>query len=194
VIAIPAILLLFGVAQPVPPAAAERLFDAGDTWEQFLGAVVMQQELWRRTAADAAVSADFVERVRRAGRGLQLLVVAEDWCPDSAYSVPYVARLAASAQVPLRIVDRLKGESLMRTHRTNDGRTVTPIVVVLRQGADVGAWIERPLVLQKLFRSMSSSPDNARQFAERGKWYEADRGVTVLTEVVALIEQTRAAK
>ena len=187
-------LLLAAVAQTVPRAEAERLFDSGDTWPQFLDKVEAQRELWHRTAAGAAVSSDLVNRVQRAGKGLRLLVVAEDWCPDSAYAVPYVARLADLTQVPLRIVDRLKGESLMRAHRTADGRTVTPTIVLLRDGVDVGAWVERPEVLQQLFRSMGSSPESARQFAQRDSWYEADRGVTVLTEIVALVEQTRATK
>jgi hypothetical protein len=194
VIAFSIVLLLAAVAQTVPRAEAERLFDSGDTWPQFLDRVEAQRELWRRTAAGAAVSQDLVNRVQRAGKGLQLLVVAEDWCLDSAYAVPYVARLADLTQVPLRIVDRLKGESLMRAHRTSDGRTVTPTIVLLRDGVDVGAWVERPEVLQQLFRSMGSSPESARQFAQRDSWYEADRGVTVLTEIVALVEQTRATK
>ena len=187
-------LLLAAVAQTVPKAEAERLFDSGDTWPQFLDKVEAQRELWRRTAAGAAVSPDLVNRVQREGRGLQFLVVAEDWCPDSAYTVPYVARLADLTQVPLRIVDRLRGERLMRAHPAADGRTVTPTIVLLRDGVDVGAWVERPEVLQQLFRSMSSSPESARQFAQRGSWYEADRGVSVLTEIVALVEQTRASK
>jgi len=194
VIAFSIVILIAAVAQTVPRAEAERLFDSGDTWPQFLDRVEAQRELWRRTAAGAAVSQDLVNRVQRAGKGLQLLVVAEDWCLDSAYAVPYVARLADLTQVPLRIVDRLKGESLMRAHRTSDGRTVTPTIVLLRDGVDVGAWVERPEVLQQLFRSMGSSPESARQFAQRDSWYEADRGVTVLTEIVALVEQTRATK
>ena len=83
-IAFSIVLLLAAVAQTVPRAEAERLFDSGDTWPQFLDKVEAQRELWHRTAAGAAVSSDLVNRVQRAGKGLQLLVVAEDWCPDSA--------------------------------------------------------------------------------------------------------------
>jgi Thioredoxin len=186
--------LLLVVSLQAAALEPARLFEAGEPWERYLDRVDRQRELWVRTSADATVSPELVERVRRAGQDLQLLVVAEDWCPDSAYSVPYVARLAALAQVPIRIVDRATGESLMRAHRTTDGRTATPTVVLLRQGVDVGAWVERPAVLQELFRSIGTSPESARRFAQRGEWYEADRGVTVLKEIVALVEQTSAAK
>ena len=168
------------------------LFEAGQTWEHYLDRVDRQRELWLRTVADATGLPELVERVRRAGQDLQIHVVAEDWCPDSAYSVPYVVRLAALAHIPLRILDRATGESLMRAHRTADGRTATPTVVLLRRGLDVGAWVERPAVLQELFRSIGDSPENARRFAQRGDWYDADRGVTVLKEIVALVEQTGA--
>ena len=53
-----------------------------------------------------SVPSDVVERFRRVSGGLRILVVAEDWCPDSVNAVPYIAGLASSASVPLRIVDR----------------------------------------------------------------------------------------
>ena len=101
--------LLLVVSLQAAALAPERLFEAGEPWERYLDRVDRQRELWLRTSADATVSPELVERVRRVGQDLQLLVVAEDWCPDSAYSVPYVARLAALAQVPIRIVDRATG-------------------------------------------------------------------------------------
>jgi hypothetical protein len=38
-------------------------------------------------------------RFRRVGGDLPLPIVAEDWCPDSVHTVPYVAALAAQAGV-----------------------------------------------------------------------------------------------
>jgi hypothetical protein len=98
--------------------------------------------------------------------------------------------LAQSAGIPLRILDRTAGEPLMRAHPTSDGRTVTPTIVLLRNGRDAGAWVERPAELQQMFLSMSASPENAQRFAQRHLWYESDGGRTVLQEVLALIEQT----
>lgn len=168
----------------------ERLFESGQNWPQFLAGVSAQRELWMKTESAVTVPADFVERATKTSRGLQLLVVAEDWCPDSAYSIPYVARLAQSAGIPLRIVGREAGEPLMRAHPTRDGRTVTPTVVMVRNGRDVGAWVERPAELQQMFLSMSTNPENAKRFSQRHLWYESDGGLTVLKEVLALIEQT----
>jgi hypothetical protein len=189
-----ALLLSVASLQLTPIDPAGHLFNAGLTWERFLDGVTMQRELWIRTINEATVPADVIDRFVRAGEGLQLIVVAEDWCPDSAYSVPYVARVAGQAGIPLRIIDRAKGEPLLRVHRTIDGRLATPTVVVLRYGVDVAAWVERPKVLQDWFRLMSVDPESARRFADRGAWYEADRGRTMLRELAALVEQTSGKK
>ena len=189
------ILLLVALlpqASPRPTATDEPLFERGKTWQQFLASVSAQRELWSKTESAVAVAPDLSDRAKRAGDGLQLLVVAEDWCPDSVFTIPYVARLAESAGIPLRIFDRASGEALMRAHPTRDGRTATPTIVLRRNGRDVGAWVERPSELQEMFFSMSTNAENARRFAERQTWYESDGGRTVLKEVLALIEQTRA--
>ena len=121
-------------------------------------------------------------------------MIAEDWCSDSVFTVPYVAQLASSAGVALRVVNRAMGEPLMDRHRTPDGRTATPTIVLLRGGREVGGWVERPAVLQTMFLSMATSPESARRFADRQAWCEADRGLTALSEIVALVEQTNATK
>ena len=174
------------------PVTGDRLFESGKNWQQFIAAVSAQRELWLKTEAAVTTAPDLIDRAKKAGRGLQLLVVAEDWCPDSAFTIPYVARLAESADIPLRILDRAAGASMMQAHPTADGRSATPTVVLWRNGRDVGAWVERPAALQEMFFSMSTNPENARRFAQRQAWYESDAGRTVLKELLALIEQTRA--
>jgi hypothetical protein len=171
---------------------ADLLFRDGKTWEQFLSGISDQRALWQRTESTVTVPPELTERMSAASQGLRLVVVAEDWCPDSAFTVPYVARLARLAGVPLRIVDRSMGELLMIAHRTPDGRTATPTIVLLRNGQDIGAWVERPAELQQMFLSMSTNAENARRFSQRQTWYESDRGLSTMREIVALIERTRA--
>jgi hypothetical protein len=176
------------------PLDAPALFNRGRTVEQFVQTTTQQRELWARNVAAATVEPGMVERFRRAGRDLRLLIVAEDWCPDSVHTVPYVAALAAQAGVDLRIVDRVSGAAIMNRHPAPDGRAVTPVVVLLRHDIDVGAWVERPSVLQSLFQSIGTNPENAKRFAQRRAWYNADAGRTTVAEVVALAEQNARAQ
>ena len=185
------VAVLTQAAANSPHADGEMLFRNGKTWEQFLDGVSRQRDLWVSTEAAVSVPPEFIERVSAASQGLQVIVVVEDWCPDSAFAIPYVARLAAAAAVPLRVVDRAAGEALMAVHRTPDGRTATPTIVLFRNGRDVGAWVERPAELQNMFLSMSTNPENAKGFSQRRTWYESDGGLSTLREIVALIEQTR---
>jgi hypothetical protein len=187
-------LLVFAVCACVQAAGqgdqAARLFDSGITFDQFLGQTKAQREVWLKNASRTDVPPDAVNRLKRVREGLRLLIVAEDWCADSVHTVPYIANLAAAAGVDVRIVDRASGESVASAHRARDGRPVTPIVVLLRNDRDVGAWVERPAVLQQLFFAMAGSPEKARQFAERATWYDEDRGRTTIAEFVALAERT----
>jgi hypothetical protein len=157
--------------------------------EQFVQATTQQRNLWVQNVAAAKIEPRMVERFRRAGKDLRLLIVAEDWCPDSANTVPYVAALAAQAGIDLRIVDRVSGAAIMKRHPAPDGRAVTPVVVLLRRQVDVAAWVERPALLQSLFQSIGTNPESARQFAQRQTWYDADRGRTTVAEIVTLAEQ-----
>lgn len=166
------------------------LFARGRSWSQFLDGVRAQREPWIKASAAATLSPDDARRFRRASGGLRLLVVAEDWCPDSLNALPHVAQLASAASVPLAIVDRSVGASLMDRHRTTDGRIATPTIVLVRDGREVDAWVERPAIVQRWFLSMATSPESARLFGDRQAWFERDQGRTVVRELIELAEQS----
>ena len=171
-------------------SGVERLFDSGATWDEFVTTITAQRDVWKMTSARAHVSADAIERFRRISTGLRFLVVAEDWCFDSAQVVPYVVALAKSAAVPLRIVDRQRGDALMKRHPTPDGRPATPTIVVLRGPEERGGWTERPAVMQRWFLSMATDAESATQFTNRQAWYEADQGRTTIGELIALVARS----
>jgi len=188
------VFLVFVLCARVPVAAQGvapgRLFDRGITFVQFLDHVRAQRDVWLKNASSTDVPSDAVSRLKAVREGLRVLIVAEDWCIDSVHTVPYVASVASAAGVNVRIVDRTIGKSIMALHRSRDGRPVTPVIVLLRNGRDMGAWVERPAPLQQMFFSMAASPEAARRFAERAEWYDHDRGRTTIAEFVALAEQT----
>jgi len=170
-------------------AAAIAAFDKAPGWSQFLADVKRQRERWTGNAERAIVPPALAARLERAAPGLRMLIVAQDWCVDSANTVPYVARLAASAQIPVRIVDRAAGAAVMNAFRSRDGRSVTPLVILLREDRVAGVWVERPATLQRDFESMAADPAARRRFEDRQAWYDADRGVTTMTEIVELAER-----
>jgi hypothetical protein len=183
-------LHLLGSASTAPnsPIEAASLFDRGVTWDQFLRSVKVQEPLWQANASWTEISPELVERLKRVSSGLRILIVTEDWCADSVHSVPYIARLAARVRIDLRIVDRTIGKPVMSRYRTPDGRGATPVVVLIRNDRDSGAWVERPAALQAWFVAMRSQHDSQR-LARKEEWYTRDRGDSTLAEIVALAEK-----
>lgn len=168
------------------------LFDQAQPWPDYLQATTQQRDQWTRNAARPVPEA-LVNRLKAAGTGLRLLVVAEDWCSDSVNTVPYLASLAARAGVELRVVNSQAGRGVMEAHRTPDGRAATPTVILLREGREVGAWVERPAVLQSWMLGAGAALAQADRQQRKLSWYEWNRGDDTLGDIVTLAEKSAGA-
>jgi len=175
-------------APPAAPASAATLYAQGTPWDKYLASTKVQRETWLKNA-EREVPAGLVERFRKAGTGLQLLVITADWCGDSVHSVPYIAQLAARAGVEVRVTDFRAGKGLMEAHRTPDGRASTPTVILLRGGQEIGAWVERPASLQWWYLGMTGQISDEERLERKLAWYEWNRGADALAELVVLAEQ-----
>jgi len=183
------LLLVAALLMPTvqqPDAAA--MFDRGMTFETFLSEAKAQRDAWVQNTGRANPSTDMVDRLKRAGTDLKILVIAEPACTDSVNSLPYLAKLASLAGVDLRIVYKAVGQPIMEQHRTPDGRAATPTVVLLRGGKDVAAWIERPTELQTWFLGPGAKLSQQERSARKLAWYDWDRGDSSLEEILRLAE------
>jgi hypothetical protein len=164
-------------------------YSLGIPWDKFLASARVQRETWLKNAG-RDVPPGLVDRFKRAGDGLQLLVITADWCPDSLHSVPYIAKLASGAGVELRVVDFKTGKAIMEAHHTPDGRASTPTVVLLRGDQEVAAWVERPASLQWWYLDMADQISDEERLERKMSWYDWNRGSDALTEIVVLAEQS----
>jgi hypothetical protein len=84
---------------------------------------------------------------------LTILVITEDWCPDSVFNVPIVARLAhASGIERLRILRRLDCRPLADAFRGRGAVNRVPTLVFIdAAGRVVGHWSERCASSQRWF-------------------------------------------
>lgn len=184
------LLTLFLAAGPAQTSAqAVAMFDQGLPWTEYLAGAQQQRVTWVRNAG-RDVPAALVDRLRKAAAGLRLLVVAEDWCSDSVNSIPYLGTLAAKAGVEMRVVNSQVGKPLMEAHRTPDGRAATPTVILIRDGRESGAWVERPAALQAWFLDMTDKIDSTERQQRKMNWYDWSRGDDALREIVVLAEQS----
>jgi hypothetical protein len=178
----------------IPVAAAGP--DRSDAWAaasgyaEFVAADPEYEALWREQAERGA-PADLVARARDAGRW-NLLVLAETWCPDAVYAVPFLAALADSvAALELRLL-RVEGhEDLFAGHERN-GRVAHPLVLVLDPAGRVRAgWVERPGELAAWIDARRGAiPDDDIRLYRNG-WYQGNAGRAAMTEVLDLVDAAR---
>jgi len=176
-------------AKAAAPSPSAALFTRGMPWDQFLSGTKAQREAWLKNAG-REIPPGLVDRFKRAGKGLRLLVVTADWCGDSVHSVPYIAKLASLAGVELRVVDFRAGKAVLEAHRTPDGRASTPTVVFMRGDQEVAAWVERPASLQWWYLGMTGQISDDERLERKLAWYDWNRGSDALNEIVVLAEQT----
>lgn len=180
-------------AQDIDLAA---LFDSGVPYATFQDNAHSRRREWRENYRSAAVDPAAIERVRALPGKRRLVAVAEDWCADSANTIPYVAKLvdAVPERLSLHIVNSEAGKALMEAHRTPDGRPATPTVAVLDvAGRLVGVWVERPSALQAWYLEQQEKIAHGELTRRKMDWYREDAGESTISEIVALMEQTAGA-
>jgi Thioredoxin len=181
---IPVLALLLALGWPPSPAPDYAgIYAKGITFAQFLDAADELKEEWQENFANAKVDEASRARARSLKGPFRLLVVAEDWCHDSVSTVPYLAKLADASPdtIALRIVHKDEGEAVMAAHRTPDGRSATPTIVVLdANGVVKGAISERPAALWEYWKEHWKRD-------ERRQWYAGDQGRHAIAEILDII-------
>ncbi|MCA0375582.1 MAG: thioredoxin family protein [Gemmatimonadetes bacterium] len=184
---------------PLAVSAAARdsthraLFERGIPYAEFLANAKARREMWQRNSTWTTPPDALVARARATGSGWKLLAVAVDGCSDSVNTIPYIAQLVALLPgVELRIIGSDIGRAIMDAHKTPDGRGATPTVLLLDATfTERGAFIERPAELQTWMLAQKGVLADSEANARKMVWYDEDKGVKTLTEVVALMERAQ---
>lgn len=178
------------------PSHAElaALYEGGKTYVEFRDAATKRTEAWNEHHGAAHVPDALRTRVSSLPFRWWFLVVAEDWCGDSANTIPYVAKLVDVVDnLDLRIIDSEVGRAIMEAHRTPDGRAATPTVLLLTEDfREVGCWVERPAKLQQWVLENEARLDEEELLERKYAWYEADEGQETVAEMVRMIESAAA--
>ena len=168
------------------------LWDKATPFDQYLQTVRAREQAWKSRFANAAVDADILNEVRALPAKRRILAVAEDRCSDSAWAIPYIAKLAAAVpeRLELRVIGRKDGGRIQSDNLTPDGRIATPTVVILDEmNRSLGGWVERPSELQKFFIENKATMDTDVLHDKMDAWYTSDAGKSTLREVLALLRK-----
>lgn len=184
------VLLILSLPSPslctVSADSLDRLLERGRTYQAFLESAKARRETWLENTKAATLDPAVLARGRAVVGEWRLLVIAEDWCGDSANTIPYVARLIDSIPaIALRIVNSTDGRWVMERYRTPDGRAATPTVVLLNPAGDpVGCFVERPAALRKTLDERGGKGT----MTVLTEWRKQDAGRSTVQEIVELLE------
>ena len=175
---------------PMEASPFAPLFDQGIEFTEFLEDAERRRDTWHRNYENTLIEPGALERARALGGAWRLLVVAEDWCGDSANTIPYLARLVEAVDaLEMRVVNSTVGRELMEAHRTPDGRGATPTVLVLDpEGRERGCWIERPGVLQDWWLGNEDRLEQSTLLDRKYSWYDFDAGEHTISDVLDVLE------
>lgn len=189
---------------PVPgiPAGAvgddalRTLYESGRTFPDFLANARRRAELWHRLADEGTVPDELVARARAVGGTWRILAIAEDWCGDSAYNLPYVAELVEQvAGLELRVVNSTQGRALMEAHRTPDLRPATPTLLLLDESwNEAGCFVERPSPLMAWYMENVATKTTDELHEYIVDFYEADGGKATASDLVEILEAAAAGR
>ena len=170
------------------------LFGSGQSFPDFLAAAKARREGWLKMADSARVDDALVARAKAVGGTWHLLVVAIDACGDSMNNVPYLAKLSELVPgIDLRIVLPVNGRPVQDTHRSLDGRTATPTIVLLDgKGNDMGCIVELPREIRDWAHGVRGTVSSDSLHAGIRSFYAANRGVAITTEAVEMLEAAKA--
>ena len=168
------------------------LWDKATPFDQFLRTVKAREQAWKSRFANAAIDAYLLNEGRALPAKRRILAVAQDRCSDSAWAVPYIAKLAAAVpeRLELRVISPRDGGRIQSDNMTSDGRIATPTVAVLDEmNRSLGGWVERPSELQKFFIDNKATMDSDLLHEKMDVWYTEDAGKSTLREILALLKK-----
>lgn len=185
-----AVLLASAVMQAAPQPSYADLWEKATPFHLFLESVKARQDEWKPRFANAAIDAAALTDARALPARRKILIVAEARCSDSAWAVPYIAKLAAAVpdKLEVRILSSRDGSRIQSKHLTPDGRMATPTVVVLDEDDRfIGAWVERPSELQAYYLEHKPTLSRDALYEHVTKWYTDDAGKTTIRELLVIL-------
>ena len=165
-------------------------------WSAYLESVEQKRDLWLANKRRAKVGEAEAARLAALPGARRVLVLTEDWCGDAIRSVPSIATALASApDVEVRFLPIDSFPDAVDGFLTHGGRAIPIVLVYDEQGTLLGAWGPRPAPLQAMLRDRMATEGRPTSetmgefYAPIMAWYAQDRGVTVIQELLMLLER-----
>ncbi|AFH47860.1 Hypothetical protein IALB_0148 [Ignavibacterium album JCM 16511] len=117
------------------------------------------------------------------------LVITEDWCGDSAQTLPVIAALAnLNKNIDLKILLRDSNPDVMDLYLTNGKRSIPKLVVLDKELNEIFQWGPRPLAAKSLADELHKKGlDKQEVIKQLHLWYAKDGGYSTEKEILELL-------
>ena len=155
------------------------LYEKGLSYNEFLDkAEPNYREKFEMFYKDMALSENTVERIKKIGKIVKVLVFAEPWCPDCMVSLPVIAKMAEiNNLIEFAILPKEGHEDFLEKYKY-DGKPRIPTLIFMNEDyEELGAFVEIPKFIKEIYER-GYQPDIivARREYRQGKYPEAIAG------------------
>lgn len=119
------------------------------------------------------------------------LVITEDWCGDSAQSLPVIASLSEiNNNISLKIVLRDSNLDLMDLYLTHGKRSIPKLITFDNELNEIFQWGPRPQTAKSLVDELSKKGLNKQEIIKQLHfWYAKDSGYSTESEIIELLSK-----
>lgn len=190
-----------------------EIYQSGVSWRSYLSEMNDHRTTSTNLYERSKISDDNVERFSRSvenhGGRLSISAVTENWCGDSAVTLPIVARLAESVpNVEFRVFVASRYPELRSAYETDGYQSIPVLSLFDAQWKELGRWMERPKSAnERVLAWVADRPRIAelrgvddpaakrelkeifgKLVLEMAEWYSAGYWDDVLDELAAILE------
>ena len=119
------------------------------------------------------------------------MVLTENWCGDSAQTLPYIALAAhENSNIKFRILNRDENLDIMDQYLTEKGaRSIPKLVAFDTEGNELFQWGPRPKEAQKLVQEeMAKGREKQDVYKDLHLWYGRNRGQEIEKELMEILK------
>lgn len=131
------------------------------------------------------------EVMRAIDQAQHWIVITEEWCGDSAHSLPFIAAMVKeNPLVTLEIQLRDAPPFQIEQYLTNGGKSIPILIARDMEGKDLFVWGPRPEGGKKIMlegKAQGQKSDITK--AQLHKWYNDDKGIAIQQEIRQQVEQ-----
>ena len=133
------------------------------------------------------------EEVLKLDKEINLLIITETWCGDSAQVLPVFAKLEeAIPNLKAKVTWRDANPELIDAYLTNGGRSIPKIVAFDSEGKELFTWGPRPAKAQELVMAYKHKAEPKESYDEFSiqlqNWYNTNGGNDIAKEIYSLLQ------